>query len=103
MQASPDAGSTRTSRIQIPAHVVYRRLPTETVVFNLRTGKYHGLNDTAGDMLEALARTGDMREAASIVAAEYGRPQSVIERDMRALFDGLLKRGLVERDGYTPD
>lgn len=103
MQASPEAGSTRTSRIRIPRHVVYRRLPTETVVFNLKTGKYHGLNATAGNMLETLERTGSVLDAAATVAAEYGRPQAMVEDDMYTLCDGLLERGLVELDGDTSD
>jgi hypothetical protein len=85
--------------VRIPQHVVYRRLPTETVVFNLRTGKYHGLNATAGSMLEELERSSSLRDAATAVAERYGQPQTVIERDMRELCDGLLERGLIEPDG----
>ena len=29
---------------RIPQHVVFRGFATETVVLNLETGKYHGLN-----------------------------------------------------------
>ncbi len=79
--------------------MVYRRLPTETVVFNLQTGKYHGLNATAGSMLEALERASSLREAAAAVAGEYAQPQAVVERDMCGLCDGLLARGLIELDG----
>jgi hypothetical protein len=78
--------------------VVYRRLPTETVVFNLQTGKYHGLNATAGSMLEALERSPNICEAATTVAGEYAQPQAMIERDMCQLCDGLLARGLIELD-----
>jgi hypothetical protein len=99
MQTLPDPTALRISRISIPQHVVYRRLPSETVVFNLRTGKYHGLNATAGGMLEALERACSVRDAAATVAREYAQPQEVVERDMCELCDGLLARGLVELDG----
>jgi Coenzyme PQQ synthesis protein D (PqqD) len=108
MHASPDtaslptAVSLPTSKIRLPRHVVYRRLPSETVVFNLQKGKYHGLNATAASMLEALERASCLRDAAAAVAGEYVQPQAVVERDMRALCDGLLARGLIELDGDSP-
>jgi hypothetical protein len=95
----PAAASPLTSRVRVPQHVVYRRLPTETVVFNLQTGKYHGLNATAGSMLEALERASSVHEAAAAVAGEYAQPQAVVERDMCELCDGLRARGLIELDG----
>ena len=109
MQTSFDAASPPTtaslpaSTVRIPEHVVFRRLPSETVVFNLQTGKYHGLNDTAGSMLEALEQSPSVRDAAISVAAEYDQPRAVIERDMRELCDGLLARGLIELDGDSPN
>jgi Coenzyme PQQ synthesis protein D (PqqD) len=95
-------GCSPTSRVRIPQHVVYRRLPSETVVFNLQTGKYHGLNSTAGSMLEALERSPSVRAAAAAVAGEYAQPQMLVERDMCELCDGLLARGLIELDGDPP-
>jgi hypothetical protein len=78
--------------------VVHRSFPTETVVLNLQTGKYHGLNPTAGRMLEALAKDGDPRAAAVAVAEEYEQPLAATERDMRDLCEALLERGLIEID-----
>lgn len=95
----PTAASLSAAKIRLPQHVVYRRLPSETVVFNLRTGKYHGLNATAGSMLEALERASCLRDAAVSVAEEYAQPHAVVERDMCELCDGLLARGLIELDG----
>ena len=97
--ALSDAASLPALKIRVPEHVVYRRLPSETVMFNLRTGKYHGLNATAGDMLEALEDAPSVSDAARIVAGEYEQPRAVVERDMCELCDGLLARGLVELDG----
>jgi hypothetical protein len=95
----PSAASLSTSKIKVPQHVVYRGFPAETVVLNLETGKYHGLNATAGSMLEALERATCLRDAASAVSGEYGQPQDVVERDMCELCSALLERGLIEVDG----
>ncbi len=108
MHASPDtasppaATSLTASKIRVPRHVVYRRLPSETVVFNLQTGKYHGLNATAGTMLEALEQASCLQDAAVAVAGEYTQSQAVVERDMCQLCEGLLARGLIELDGDSP-
>ena len=36
-------GEIMQSRLRVPEHVVYRSFGEETVVVNLRSGKYHGL------------------------------------------------------------
>jgi hypothetical protein len=96
--ATADATSLSTARITVPQHVVYRSFPSETVVLNLQTGKYHGLNATAGRMLEALEQAPCLRDAAASVALEYQLPAEGVESDMRALCSMLLDRGLVEID-----
>jgi hypothetical protein len=85
--------------VTVPQHVVHRSFPSETVVLNLQTGKYHGLNPTAGRMLEVLAKEGLVREAAAVVAEEYGQPPAATERDICDLCESLIERGLIEIDG----
>jgi hypothetical protein len=99
IETVPDARVLPASRIAVPQHVVYRRFPSETVVFNLQTGQYHGLNATAGNMLAALERAVCMRDAAAAVAEEYAQPPEIVEQDMRELCDALLARGLIKFDG----
>ena len=65
---------------RVPAHVVYRMFAQETVVLNLNTGRYHGLNPTAGTMLTALERHATVGEAAAWLAAHYEQPLEEIER-----------------------
>jgi hypothetical protein len=84
------------ARIAIPAHVVHRAFPTQTVLLNLNTGQYHGLNPTAGRMLEVLGETGNPREAAARLAADFEVPVDVVAKDLRDLCAGLVERGLLE-------
>jgi hypothetical protein len=90
----PDRGS----RVRVPAHVVHRSFPTETVVLNLETGIYHGLNPTAGRMLETVERAETIGRAAALLAAEFEQPRSLVERDLCELCRALLERGLVVLD-----
>lgn len=100
-QTTCDVASLSTTKIRVPEHVVYRSLPTETVVLNLQTGRYHGLNPTAGSILEALARAASVRDATAVVAEEYRQPPAAVERDMHGLCEALLARGLIELDGES--
>jgi hypothetical protein len=83
------------ARARLPQHVVHRSFVSETVVLNLRTGKYHGLNPTAGKMLEALEAAPTVADAVPVLAGEYGLEQEQIQRDLLALTRGLLERGLI--------
>src|SRR5215208_6210725 len=82
--------------VGVPRNVVYREFAAETVLLNIETGLYHGLNPVAGRMLEALDRLGSVREAVLAIAQEYAEPVEVIERDLTGLCEGLLERGLLE-------
>lgn len=99
--SAAESTSLLTAKVRIPQHVVYRSLPSETVVLNLQTGQYHGLNPTAGSMLEALERTSCVRDAAVVVAEEYAQPQAAVERDLCDLSNALLARELIELDGES--
>src|SRR5436309_10800406 len=98
-QAEDAHRSLLEAKVKVPQSVVFRSFPTETVVLNLETGKYHGLNPTAGKMLQALTDAASVREAAAAVAAEYEAPAETIEVDICDLCQNLLDRGLIEREG----
>jgi hypothetical protein len=87
------------AKVRVPQNVVFRSFPAETVVLNLQTGKYHGLNPTAGRMLETLVESVTVSEAVEALAAEYGRPPGGVERDVQDLCRALIERGLIETEG----
>ena len=84
------------ARVRIPQHVVYRSLASETVVLNVQTGIYYGLNQTAGRMLERLDRIGDVETAIPQLAAEFDVADDVIRKDLLGLCADLEKKGLIE-------
>jgi Coenzyme PQQ synthesis protein D (PqqD) len=91
-----DTASMLAADVRLPKHVVYRAFVYETVVLNLETGTYHGLNPVAGRMLELLDRHGSVSETVAQLVAEYGRPQEEIEADLGAFCSDLVDRGLIE-------
>lgn len=82
--------------VRVPQHVVYREFVAETVVLNLNTGIYHGLNPTGGRMLQLLDELGDVAAVAARLSNEYRRPHSEMVRDLDAFCRDLLSRGLIE-------
>jgi hypothetical protein len=97
--ATPDNASLLAASIAVPQHVVYRPFPNETVVLNLQTGRYYGLNATAGRILEELERAACVADAVGALAQIYEQPREVLERDACGLCRSLLERGLIEVDG----
>ena len=96
MNAGP--ASILDRRFQVPEHVVSRAFEQQTVLLNLQSGTYHGLNRVAMRMLEASGAAPIPRAVIGDLAAEYDQPASVIERDLVELLQGLADRGLIVVD-----
>ncbi len=94
--ASPPTSDLLAARVRLPQHVVRRSFVAETVILNLQTGQYHGLNPTAGKMLEALVVAPTVGATVPQLAGEYGVQEAQIQEDLLALIRGLLDRGLIE-------
>ena len=86
--------------VTVPDHVVFRRLATEVVVLNLETGKYHGLNLTAGRMLEVLQERRAVRAAAEELAKEFDQPFERVASDLSGLCGDLAERRLIVVDDH---
>lgn len=95
MEAMTDLLDARAS---IPSDVVYRDFAHETVILNLQTGKYHGLNPTAGRMLQVIEREPLLRDAARVLAGDYAQPFDTVAGDLCELCVQLKERGLLSLD-----
>lgn len=84
------------SRAAIPDHVVYRSFVAETVILNLNTGKYHGVNPSGGLMLELLDKQDSVEQASVALAREYGLPLEQAAEDLCGFCVELEQRGLIE-------
>jgi hypothetical protein len=87
-------------RAQVPEHVVHRTFVQETVVLNLETGRYQGLNPTGGRILDLLDSGLVLGDAAARLAEDYGRPVAEVEQDVCAFCVELLDRGLIELQAH---
>jgi hypothetical protein len=94
---SVDNHELRTACLRLPQHVVQRSFVAETVMLNLETGKYHGLNPVGGRMLEVVNEAPSVHRAAEQIAEEYGQDPERVEADLVAFCGDLLDRGLLVR------
>lgn len=92
----PPAKASDEPRFAVPQHVAWRAFPTETVLLNLNTGQYHGLNPSGGRMFEVLAECGDLTRTAELLAAEFDQPLETVAGDLRRFCIDLVARGLLE-------
>jgi len=79
----------------VPQHVVHRAFAAETVMLNLQTGRYHGLNPSAGRMLELIAEKGRLSYVAEELSRIYSRPLAEMQDDLLAFCRDLMSRGLI--------
>ncbi len=96
----PDHRPTRDEVLactaRVPDHVAHRPFAHETVVLNLETGRYHGLNPTAGLLLADLESGLTVGEAAARLAERFGRPFDAVAQDTYLACLDLVERGIVE-------
>jgi hypothetical protein len=87
---------TERTSVRVPHHVVHRAFAEETVLLNIDSGQYHGLNPVAGRMLAVLIEVEVVTVAVSTLAAEFGEPRERIAADVERFLAGLVERGLIE-------
>jgi hypothetical protein len=92
---SPQPPLSPHSVVEVPTDVVCRAFAEETIMLNLRSGTYHGLNPTAGRMLETLRNGAPIADAAAAIAAHYDADAAAVQADCLALCEGLMARGLL--------
>lgn len=86
-----------SERINIPAHVMAREVGDETVILDLATGTYFGLDEVGGRIWQLLAQGKTVGEVVATLVGEYEADASVIEQDLLQLMAELERRQLVQR------
>jgi hypothetical protein len=80
----------------VPDGVVRRAFAERTVVLDLRSGKYFGLNPTAERMLAALEASATVREALRTLREAFEPAPDALQDDLVALCGRLEALGLIE-------
>ena len=75
--------------------VVFRELDAESVVLDLSSGRYFGLNAVGTRVWQLIGEGQAVDRLIKTVAAEYDADETTIARDVLALLEDLKTRGLV--------
>ena len=92
-----------TMRLRIADDVVCRDLAGESVLLNLSTGTYFGLDAVGTRLWHLVTEHGSTALAIETLIAEYDVDESRLQKDVEALIEQLLAKGLLTTDvEHTP-
>jgi hypothetical protein len=94
----PDEAALIDARYRVAPGVVVQEFPTETVLLNLETGRFHGLNPTAATIVHLVIDGLPPRAAAERIAADTDHPLEQVRADLATLVGQLLERRLMVSD-----
>jgi Coenzyme PQQ synthesis protein D (PqqD) len=85
-----------SDRVRVPDDVLISNLQEESVILNLDSERYYGLDDV-GTRILTLLNTSDSIEAAyEKLAQEYDVDEEVLRKDLLTLVENLLEQGIVQ-------
>lgn len=84
-------------RWRIPDHVVSREVEEETVLLNLESGIYFGLNRVGTRIWNGLVSGAAPAEIRSSITSAFAIDEATVARDMEGLIKQLVSKGLLER------
>jgi hypothetical protein len=73
---------------------VFREMDGESVLLNLETGMYFGLDEVGTRVWRLAADDGSLRAIRERLLEEYDADAATIERDLLALAEALVSKGL---------
>ena len=87
------------ARVSIPASVMVREVGGESVILNLESGRYFGLNSMGARMVAVLSASESIEAAHDTLLREYDVDPGRLQRDLDNLIQQLLEHGLIEVSG----
>ena len=85
-----------SGQVSVPAHVLVQELAGESVLLDLNTEQYFGLDDVGTRMWKALTTAGTVEACYQALLSEYDVSAEQLSHDLQALVEQLVKNGLLE-------
>jgi len=92
-------GPVRDSALSVPEHVLVRKAGGETVLLNLLSEHYYGLEGVGARFWELVEAQTTFGEAVDVLQAEYDVAVEAVTADLVALSTDLQANGLLLVDG----
>ena len=85
--------------LSVPSDVLLQELDGESVILNLETTRYFGLDQVGTRILDLLNESPTIQEAYDSLMEEYEVEPEVLTKELNALIEALLEKGIVTLDG----
>jgi Coenzyme PQQ synthesis protein D (PqqD) len=82
-------------RVRVPDDVLISHLQEESVILNLNSERYFGLDDVGTRMLSVLSTSNSIEAAYEQLLAEFDVDPQVLRQDLNSLIENLVQQGLV--------
>ncbi|HJT26051.1 MAG TPA: PqqD family protein [Pyrinomonadaceae bacterium] len=86
-----------SDRVTVPDDVLISQLQEESVILNLDSERYYGLDDVGTRFLSALTSSDSIATAYDRLRSEYDVDPQVLRSDLLALVENLVDQGLLIR------
>lgn len=83
-------------KLVIPTHVMSRQVGDETVILDLGSGTYFGLDPVGARIWQLLAEGSQLEDVVTTLLGEFDVAEGRLRDDTRKLVDELITRGLIE-------
>jgi hypothetical protein len=88
--------SSSETRFSVPSDVLVQELQGESVLLNLKSGRYFGLDEIGTRMWQVLTTAGSVESAHKTLVNEYDVEPERLRRDLEQLVEKLAGHGLLD-------
>ena len=85
-----------SDRVSVPDDVLISRLQEESVILNLDSERYFGLDDVGTRFLSVLTTSESIEAAYQSLLEEYDVDREVLRDDLIALIENLSQQGIIK-------
>ncbi len=86
-----------SDRITIPSQVIAREVGDETVILDLASGTYFGLDPVGARIWQLMGEGKILSEICEVMLDEYEVSREELERDTMNLVQELVEQGLISK------
>ena len=86
-----------SDRVRVPDDVLISNLQQESVILNLDSERYYGLDDVGTRFLSVLTNSESIEAAYEKLAGEYDVDNQVLRQDLLTLVEDLVDQGILIR------
>jgi hypothetical protein len=88
-----------SQRLSVPEDVLLQELDGESVILNLKSECYFGLDEVGTRMWAVLTSSASIQDAYELLLTEYDVAPDVLRQDLVGLAEQLVGHGLLEIHG----